>query len=203
MLDFRTKTEYVCLHHSKSFYLLGIPVAKIPIKVTNKKSLEFWSLPRAIITALATLPPSTIHSASRFNGLFSPLNYLVKWRMEMVVLWFSKFVWVLLCRQRENKKGKRGEKEGICMKELGQVKGKILVCYLGLRNLWLPSLITLLGWLHYPVHPGQFWSMPSVRLWLSIVLTTLSRYSSLDDKSYGGPFKHVLFSAQSGFMEEN
>lgn len=145
--------------------------------------------------ALATLPPRTIHSASGFNGLFSPLNYLVKWRMEIVVLWFSKFVWVLLSRERENKKGKRNGKEGICMKEVAQVEGKILVYYLGPRNLRLPSLITLLGWLYDPVYPGQLWSMPSVPAWWSIVLIALSRYPNLDDKSYGGPFKHVLLSA--------
>lgn len=44
--------------------------------------------------------------------------------MKIVVLWFSEFGWVLLSREKENKEGKSNGKEGICKKEVGQVKGK-------------------------------------------------------------------------------
>lgn len=50
-------------------------------------------------------------------------------------------------QERENKEKKRNGKQGRSRKEAGQMKGKILIFYFWTRNLRLPPLVILLGWL--------------------------------------------------------
>lgn len=115
IMDFRMKTEQTCSDHSKCFSLLHICSGSLgPFIRREKKKSSVFSPHKSYNQG--TCHPSPTHYALHINihGLFSPLNYLVMWRMKIVALWFSKFVWSLLARTeniRKERDWKRRDKQ--------------------------------------------------------------------------------------------